>query len=92
MSEIETIGSVSDVNETIGREHRVYRIAIFGDEAARIHALTQIIAMPCVSVVINTGEAMDGKITLSSRKSSSAKKVIKSSKSARSRIKSETIN
>lgn len=64
---------MSDVEGNINRQPKVYKILIFGDEQERTHVLTQIIAMPCVSAVINTGEETDGKTILRSKRSNSAK-------------------
>lgn len=91
-SEQGTAGDASTVKKNLHRQHRVYRIAIFGDEQERTHVLTQIIAMPCVSVAISSWEGMDGKSTLPLRKSNSAKKATKTSKSVRLRTRKKTIN
>lgn len=73
----ETTGNVLDAEKYSFPQHKAYKILIFGDEAERTRALTQIIAIPCVSVVINTGEEMDGKIISNLRKSNSEKVVIR---------------
>ena len=77
ISETEITGLAKPAISDTDREHRAYRILIFGDEAERTRALTQIIAIPCVSIAINIGEVMGGKNTLRSKKSNLAKKVIK---------------
>ena len=84
--EQETAGDVADVEPNINRQHKVYKILIFGDEAERTRALTQIIATPCVSVVINIGEVMDVKSTLPLKLDNSETVIIRSSKSEPSSI------
>src|SRR5947199_341433 len=66
-------GDVYNATKRMFRQHKAYRILIFGDEAERTRALTLITAMPSVLVVINTGEEMEEKTTSSSRKNSSVK-------------------
>lgn len=91
ISATETAGNASDAINSMNRQHRAYRIVIFGDEQERIHALTQIIAIRFVSLAINTGEEMGGKSTLNLRKNNSAKKATKNSKSVRSLTGKKTI-
>ncbi len=87
-----TAGNVSSAKRNTTRRLGVYKIAISGDAAERIRVLTQIIAMRSVLFVTKIGEAMDEKVISNSRKNNLAKKVIKTSKSARSSIEKKTIN
>ena len=90
-SEQGTAGDVSDVEHNTNRRLKAYRIAIFGDEAERTHVLTQIIAIPCVSLVINTGEVTDEKTILNLKRNSWENRVTPPSKFVRSRIGKKTI-
>ncbi len=65
--ETETDGNVADAENNMHRQHRAYKILIFGDERERTLALTQIIAMPSVLVAINIGAEMVEKIILNSK-------------------------
>jgi hypothetical protein len=85
-------GNASGAKNNTRHQLRVYKIVIFGDEAERIHALTQIIATPYVSVVINTGEEMDVKTISLLKRSNLVNWATKNLKLERSHIRKKTIN
>lgn len=91
-SETETAGNAVFAKNNINRQHKAYKILIFGDERERTLALTRLIAMPSVLVVINTSEETAVKNTSILRKSNSVKKAIGTSRYERSPIKRKTIN
>jgi len=91
-SEQETVGDVSSAKSNFGRQQKAYKILIFGDERERTHALTQIIAMPCVSVAINILEETEEKNISLSRRSNSERTGTRNSNSAPLHTEKKTTN
>ena len=52
----ETTGRAKDVKDDMSRQHKLYTVAIFGDEGERTLALTKIMLTHCVTAVINYGD------------------------------------
>ncbi len=86
-----TAGPASDVIDDTNRQPRLYTVLIFGDEDERIRALRQIIAMPSVSAVIESGgTGMDGRIISLSKNGSLEKTAISDLPLKHTAIRNET--